>query len=142
MPNNKILTATNTAFKVTNLAAAGGSGQASGTQTLEGVPIGTPSDSATGELAVKVRIVAGGTPPPSGGTFGTVIALATTSGTIPAPVLGWSVTAVSGTVTVGGASVPVGASVGGGGYAGYVSANDLAYTISAGSALIVYETPG
>lgn len=60
MPNNKILTSANAALKVTNLAAAGGAGQTSGTQTLEGVPVGTADGSATGELAVKVMTVGSG----------------------------------------------------------------------------------
>lgn len=135
MPQNKILTAANAALPVTNLTAMGGT-----TATMEGVPIGTPADSATGELAVKVRLVAGGVvPPPSGGTFTSNVALATSSGNIPVGSFGWSATAISGTITVGGASLPVGASVGGGGYTGYTLGTQVAYTVSSGSVLIVYD---
>ena len=67
--------------------------------------------------------------------------LATSSGTIPAGVLSWSISAVSGTVTVGGQALAVGAKLGGGGYGGRTLKTAIAYTISAGSALIAYDTP-
>lgn len=65
---------------------------------------------------------------------------ATGNGSIPAGVLGWSVTAVSGTVTVGGQSLPNGATVRGGGYGGRTSSAAIAYTVS-GVALVAYDTP-
>lgn len=48
-----ILAANNTALKVTNLF---GSGILSGTDTIEGLPVGTIGNSATGELIVKVSV--------------------------------------------------------------------------------------
>lgn len=67
--------------------------------------------------------------------------LTASSGSVPAGVLGWSITAVSGTVTVNGTSLPVGASVAGGGYDGRTLATAIPYTIAAGSAIVTYDTP-
>jgi len=104
--------------------------------TLAALPLGK---SETGEVALKV-IDAGS----SAGTatqYSSTITNATTNGSIPQGVLGWSITALSGTVAVEGATVPVGASVSGGGYDGAVSSVTINYTITAGSALVAYDTP-
>lgn len=82
-----------------------------------------------------------------GGTSGTdeyvsVINLETTSGSIPVGALSWSITAVSGTVTVSGDALTTGQSVGGGGYAGKTLKTAISYTITAGSALVAYDTVG
>lgn len=66
---------------------------------------------------------------------------ATGNGSVPAGVLGWSITAVSGTVTVGGQSLPAGGTVSGGGYGGRVTSAAIAYTVSGGVALVAYDTP-
>lgn len=66
---------------------------------------------------------------------------ATSSGSIPAGVLGWSITAVSGTVAVNGHALAVGGTFSGGGYNGKVSTSAITYTITAGSALIEYDVP-
>lgn len=65
--------------------------------------------------------------------------LAVASGSVPAGVLGWSITAISGTITVQGASLPVGATVNGGGYGGRTSTAAIAYTVTAGSAMVAYD---
>lgn len=68
--------------------------------------------------------------------------LVTADGTIPAGVLGWSFTAVSGTVTLNGSgTLPLGATLRGGGYGGKTLATEIPYTITAGSALVSYDTP-
>lgn len=68
--------------------------------------------------------------------------LVTADGTIPAGVLGWSFTAVSGTVTLNGSgTLPLGATLRGGGYGGKTTSAAIAYTITAGSALVTYDTP-
>jgi hypothetical protein len=67
---------------------------------------------------------------------------ATGNGTVPAGVLGWSVTAVSGTVTVQGQSLPTGATVRGGGYGGRTLTAAIAYTVAGpGVALVTYDVP-
>ena len=58
---NKILSATNTALKVTNLY--GGSPATQATDSLAGLPLGTADGTATGEVVLKVKSV-GATPPP------------------------------------------------------------------------------
>jgi len=69
-------------------------------------------------------------------------ALVTSSGSIPAGVLGWSITAISGTVTVNGTALAVGNSVRGGGYGGRTLKTSIAYTVAAASsALVSYDTP-
>ena len=65
----------------------------------------------------------------------------TTSGSIPAGVLGWSFTAISGTVTFNGTSVPIGTTLQGGGYEGRTSTTAIPYTISNGSAAVNYDLP-
>lgn len=116
------------------------------TATVQSIVVNVLSDliygkSLQNEIGLKVLSI-GSTSPPSGGTFTSSAGLVTSSGNIPAGVLGWSVTAVSGTVTVtGGAAIPVGASVGGGGYSGYVTQAAIAYTIAAGSAIVAYDLP-
>lgn len=67
--------------------------------------------------------------------------LVTTSGSIPAGVLGWSITAVSGTVTINGQALSVGQTVRGGGYGGKTLKTAVPYTIAAGSALISTDVP-
>jgi len=68
-------------------------------------------------------------------------ALVTASGSIPAGVLGWSITAISGTVTVNGTSLANGNTVRGGGYGGRTLKTAIAYTITAGSAMVSTDTP-
>ena len=69
-------------------------------------------------------------------------ALVASSGSIPAGVLGWSITAISGTVTVNGTALAVGNSVNGGGYGGRTLKTAIAYTVAAASsALVTYDTP-
>lgn len=68
--------------------------------------------------------------------------LAVADGTIPVGVLGWSITAVSGTVTVNGSALAIGQTVRGGGYGGRTLKTAIAYTITAGSALVTTDTPG
>ncbi len=68
--------------------------------------------------------------------------LTTSSGSIPAGVLGWSFTVVSGTVTFNGSgTLPVGATFSGGGYDGRTLGTAIPYTIAAGSAIVTYDTP-
>lgn len=68
--------------------------------------------------------------------------LVTASGSIPAGVLGWSFTVVSGTVTLNGSpTLPVGGSYRGGGYGGKTLSAAIPYTITAGSAMVSYDTP-
>lgn len=74
------------------------------------------------------------------GNYTSTIDVATASGSIPAGVLGWSITAISGTVTVNGESVPNGLRVGGGGYGGRTSTAAITYTVAAGSAAVAYDT--
>ena len=62
MHQNKILTAANAALKVTNLYGTGTIAP-SGLATLEGLPIGTAGDSATGEMLLKVSVREGGSSP-------------------------------------------------------------------------------
>lgn len=66
---------------------------------------------------------------------------ATADGSIPAGVLGWSITAVSGTVTVQGQALPNGASTRGGGYGGKTTSAAVPYTVTGGAALVSYDTP-
>lgn len=134
MPNNKILTSGNAALTVTNLACS----PSPGTSTLEGVPIGTANGTATGELAVKVIDIGGGG---SGGVFNSTTLAATSNGSIAEGVLSWSITVISGTVTVDGQTIPVGATVGGGGYSGYTLNSAVNYTVTGGTALVNYDTP-
>jgi len=68
-------------------------------------------------------------------------ALVVASGSIPAGVLAWSITAISGTVIVNGTSLANGNTVRGGGYGGRTLKTAIAYTIAAGSALVSYDTP-
>lgn len=68
--------------------------------------------------------------------------LVTASGSIPAGVLGWSLTVVSGTVTINGSgTLPVGATFSGGGYGGKTLSAAIPYTITAGSILVSTDTP-
>lgn len=76
------------------------------------------------------------------GEFTSSPALVTASGSIPAGVLGWSFTSVSGTVTLNGSgTLPLGATFRGGGYGGKTMSAAIPYTITAGSALVSYDTP-
>lgn len=63
MVKNKILTALNAALKITNLF--GGGTACPPTDVLEGLPLGTPADSPSGEVGVKVHVVSGGSTPVS-----------------------------------------------------------------------------
>lgn len=141
---NPILSSTNTLISVTNYAPYTGSfpGQAgSGTESISqlgGIPLTTSDNSATGQICLPVKLVNGGS---SGGTFNSTTLNATSSGSIAEGVLSWSITALSGTVTVDGATIPVGASVSGGGYAGYTLNSAINYVITSGSALVNYDTP-
>lgn len=65
----------------------------------------------------------------------------TDGGSVPTGVLSWSITALSGTVTVQGQSLPVGATVGGGGYTGKTSSAAIPYTVAGGAALVSYDQP-
>lgn len=77
----------------------------------------------------------------AGGEFTSTTLNDAASGSIPAGVLAWSASAISGTITVNGAALPVGASVGGGGYVGRVSSAAIPYTVAGGgSVLISYDT--
>lgn len=83
----------------------------------------------------------GGTAPGAGSNYTSVPITATGNGSIPAGVLGWSVTAVSGTVTVNGQALAVGGSFRGGGYGAGVSNAAIDYTVAGGSALVSYDLP-
>jgi len=135
---NPILSATNTFIGVTNFAGYTGSGLALSATSF--IPLTTSDGSATGQIVVATKII-GSVPPSSGGRFTSTHLRATGSSTIPAGVLGWSVTAISGTVTVGGVTLDAGASLSGGGYTGYVMSASLAYDATGGVAQIVYDTP-
>jgi len=66
----------------------------------------------------------------------------TASGSFPVGALGWSITALSGTVTINGTTLPVGSTITGGGYGGRTLKTAIAYTIAAASsAAINYDTP-
>lgn len=64
---------------------------------------------------------------------------ASSDGSIPAGVYGWSITVLSGTATINGGAVPVGARVGGGGYGGRKSTAAISYTITGGNLLVAYD---
>lgn len=66
---------------------------------------------------------------------------ATGNGSVPLGVLGWSITAVSGTVTVQGEALPNGGTTRGGGYGGKVSSAAIPYTVVGGVALVSYDVP-
>ena len=116
------------------------------TASVQSTTVGAVSDviygkSLQNEIGLKVLSI-GSTAPPTGGTFTSSNGLVTSSGNIPAGVLGFSVTAVSGTVTVGGGgALPIGGTVNGGGYTGYVTQAAIAYVITAGSAIVSYDLP-
>lgn len=74
--------------------------------------------------------------------YTSVFSLATADGTIPVGALGWSISAVSGTVTVQGSALAVGQSVKGGGYGSKTLKTAIPYTITGGSALVIYDAPG
>lgn len=95
-------------------------------------------DAIYGALLGILTAVGGGT---TDDQFTSTVDNASASGSIPAGVLGWSVTALTGTVTVAGEALPVGATVSGGGYLGKTTTAAIPYTIAAGTALIVYDTP-
>lgn len=73
------------------------------------------------------------------GNYTPTYVLATGDGSIPAGVLGWSITAISGTVTVQDQGVPVGLKVSDGGYGGRTSTDAIPYTVSGGSAAVLYS---
>lgn len=142
MGPHPILSSTNTYIAVSNFAGYTGTGP-EGTRTIktaDWIPLGTVGGSATGEIIVKASIRESVAPqPPTGGLYSSVVVNATGNGSIPAGVLGWSASVMSGTVTVAGVSVPIGATVGGGGYAGYVADAAIAYTVSGGVLVISYD---
>jgi len=109
--------------------------------TIQSIVVQVLSDliygkTGSGEVGLKVIDIAGGS---GASNYTSNIVTATSNGNVPSGVYGWSITAISGTVTVGGQSLPVGASVGGGGYGGATSLTQVAYTVSGGSALISYD---
>jgi len=134
---NKILDDANEPITVTNLF---GVGVLAPTKTLQGVPIGTVGDAVDGELVLKVSIREGdlGSTP---GTYVPTVAVVTGNGNVPIGSISWSVTNIDSTnLTVGGAAIPIGATVGGGGYGVNSTLNaNLAYTLSNGSALVIHE---
>jgi hypothetical protein len=76
---NKILSATNTALKVTNLY--GGSPATQATDSMAGLPLGTSDGTPTGEVVLKVKTVgAAPTPPPAASTQFTATASVTVTG--------------------------------------------------------------
>lgn len=77
---------------------------------------------------------------PAIGTYTTTVSRVTSNGSIPSGVASWSITNIDSTnLTVASQSIPVGMSLSGGGYPGRLSTNALAYTLSNGAALIIYE---
>lgn len=142
---NPILSATNTFIAVSNFAGytgTGGDGAAVTMRATDWIPLGTVGNSTTGEIVAKVSVRETVTPstPPTGGSFDSTFVRATGAGTVPASTtLGWSITAISGTVTVRGVALAVGATVGGGGYTGYSMASAVAYDASGGVAHVVYD---
>lgn len=68
-------------------------------------------------------------------------AIVTASGSIPIGTLGWSITALTGVITVGGTTLPIGGTLTGGGYGGRILKTAIAYTVTGGSAAINYDTP-
>lgn len=68
--------------------------------------------------------------------------LAGSSFSIVAGALSWSVTVVSGTVTIGGVTWPAGATVKGGGYGRMVSKATITVDATAGSALLLVDRLG
>lgn len=82
-----------------------------------------------------------GAAPPDQGEYTSTFTNATGNGSVPAGVLGWSITAVSGTVTVQTNALPNGATTRGGGYGGKVSSAAIPYTVTGGVALVSYDVP-
>lgn len=95
-------------------------------------------------IAQSLNILTGGSGGGGGGaTPGTFVSnpqIVTASGSIPAGVKSWSFGVISGTVTLNGATIPIGAVVSGGGYAGFTMGSPLAYTITGGSVLLSYDS--
>ena len=75
---NKILSATNTALKVTNLY--GGSPATQATDSMAGLPLGTSDGTATGEVVLKVKSVGAAPSPPAVSTQFTATASVTVTG--------------------------------------------------------------
>jgi hypothetical protein len=138
MHNHYILTATNTPLVVTNLMAAGVINPAP--STLSGLPLGTAGNSASGEVLLKVSVREGGSSP-AALQYQSNVQIVTADGSIPTGVLSWSVTNIDSTdFEIEGAALPANASVSGGGYGpSATSASALAYTLSNGSALVVFD---
>ena len=78
MSEHKILSSSNNLIDVENLF-----GQLLPGSTMHGIPLGTADGTATGELVVKVAVVAGGSTPVSIQRTPAMV-LATTSGTVAA----------------------------------------------------------
>lgn len=73
-------------------------------------------------------------------TYATTISRVTSNGSIPSGVASWSITNIDSTnLQVASQAIPAGMSLNGGGYPGRLSTNSLAYTLSNGAAVIVYE---
>lgn len=139
---NPILSSSNTFLSVTNYAGytgTGADGQALSVKELSGIPLTTATGGATGQICVPVSIVGGGGT--SSATFTSTIIEGTGPGSVPAGVLGYSITVLDGPVTVEGVSLLTGASVGDGGYPGFRTANAISFDATGGSALVVYAVP-
>lgn len=141
---NPILNSSNAYIAVTNFAGytgTGADGVALSVRATDWIPLTTSNGSATGQIGVAVVNVGAQVAPlpPEGGVFDTTVLEATGNGSVPAGVLSWSVTAKSGTVTVAGQAMAAGETVGGGGYSGFVMNQAVAYTVSGGSAKVVYD---
>lgn len=131
---NRILNAANDPITLTGVAGA----YDGGIQQFAGVPLGTPGDSGSGELAAKVMVIS--TVAPSSGTARTpTITTAATDGTVAAGARGLTFIfssdfagTILGAAFSGGTDSSVTIPVPSGDTLGAV-----AYTISAGSARIV-----
>lgn len=140
---NPILSSTNTFISVTNYDAYEGTfgGTTRSISTLGCIPLTTSDRSATGQISVAVAITGGSPGPATGGEFTTTTTIATGAGTISAGALGFSVTAISGTPTFNGATLPAGATVSGGGYPGYVTEEAISYNASGAQLLVSFDLP-
>jgi hypothetical protein len=131
----RILDASNAFLKVTNFQGTQGT---IGESQTTFIPLGTVGAVPTGEVAVKVIVIADS----SGGTstYTSNPVLVTTSGSIAVGARSWSFSAVSGTVTLNGSALANGTSVSGGGYPGFTLGTAIPYTISGGSAFLTTDT--
>jgi hypothetical protein len=125
---------------------ADGADTALGTTTNAPVADNTTATSATAATGIALfkRLVNLGiailAKQPAIGTYVTTVTRVTTGSTIPAGVASWTITNIDSTnLTVASQAIPAGMSLSGGGYPGRLSANALAYTLSNGAAVVVYE---